>query len=114
MDYTDEPPHSGLLSVRGTRPFNAEPLASALVEFKLTPEELLYCRNHGPVREFDPEEYTVNLGGSVQKELKLRAADLRKLFPTAEVIAALQVGSASVSRHSILMDDSVQEIAAKR
>ena len=46
MDYTGEVEHSDQLIIRGAQPFNAEPLASALVEFVYTPEELIYCRNH--------------------------------------------------------------------
>jgi sulfite oxidase len=47
MDYSREVEHTQQLLVRGRQPFNAEPPASALVEFKYTPEELIYCRNHG-------------------------------------------------------------------
>ena len=46
MDFSREVPHVDGLIVRAAQPFNAEPPASALVEFKYTPEELLYCRNH--------------------------------------------------------------------
>ena len=46
MDFTREVEHSDRLVVRGDRPFNAEPVAAGLVEFKYTPEELIYCRNH--------------------------------------------------------------------
>ncbi|KAF8876735.1 Oxidoreductase, molybdopterin-binding domain-containing protein [Infundibulicybe gibba] len=55
------PPHSELLVVQGAQPCNAEPLASALVEFNLTPEDLVYCRNHGPVREFDEDSYNLTI-----------------------------------------------------
>ncbi|KAJ7773044.1 hypothetical protein B0H16DRAFT_1304901 [Mycena metata] len=47
MNCTDEPLHYALLTTQGTEPFNAEALAAALVEFKQTPEDLVYCRNHG-------------------------------------------------------------------
>ena len=53
MDYSNEVPHSELLLVRGKEPFNAEPKASALVEFAITPDDLVYCRNHGPVEDLD-------------------------------------------------------------
>lgn len=46
MDFSREAPHTEGLIVRGEKPFNAEPPASALVAFKYTPEELIYCRNH--------------------------------------------------------------------
>lgn len=91
MDYTNEVPHSELLNVKGQQPFNAEPDVSALVEFKLTPEDLIYCRNHGPVLEFDEDAYTVTVNGAVANTLKLSMRDLREKFEKVEVVAALQV-----------------------
>jgi len=91
MDYADEPPHSTLLTVQGSSPFNAEPTAASLVEFQRTPEDLVYCRNHGPVREFDEEEYAITVTGMVERELKLTVPELRAAFPYTQVVAALQV-----------------------
>lgn len=91
MDYSQEPPHSGLLIVKGTEPFNAEPDISALVEFKYTPEDLIYCRNHGPVREIPEENYTININGNLPTEIRFTIQELRATFPRAEVVAALQV-----------------------
>src|ERR1700733_223808 len=87
----DDCEHSNLLVVRSAQPFNAEPQASALVEFQLTPEDLFYCRNHGPVKELDEEEYSITVNGSVAKNLKLSFRDLRTQFSKVEVVAALQV-----------------------
>ena len=47
MDFSAEPEHSQLLLVRGDQPWNAEPCAKELVMHPHTPEELMYCRNHG-------------------------------------------------------------------
>jgi sulfite oxidase len=91
MDYSNEPPHSELLVVKGKEPFNAEPEVSALVEFKYTPEDLVYCRNHGPVRELEEDGYTVTVNGAVDTPLKLSMRDLRTQFQKAQVVAALQV-----------------------
>lgn len=90
MDYSSEPEHSSLLLIRGKEPFNAEPTAAALVEFPLTPEDLVYCRNHGPVREFDPESYTVAFKG-IGNEFKLSINDIKSLFTKVETVAVLQV-----------------------
>lgn len=92
MDYSCEPDHSTHLVVRGEHPFNAEPMAAALVEFKLTPEELVYCRNHGPVREFDPEDYIVTFK-AFGKQSKMTINAIKSLFPTVESVNALQVSS---------------------
>ena len=91
MDYSDEPPHSKLLVVKGNEPFNAEPEASALVQFKYTPEDLVYCRNHGPVRELEEDKHTVTVNGAVGTPLKLTVRDLRTQFQKVRVVAALQV-----------------------
>jgi sulfite oxidase len=90
MDYTDEPPHSELLVVQTMEPLNAEPTAAALVEFQLTPEDLFFCRNHGPIREFDSETYSVTVSGGVAKNVTFSVRDLRVLFPKVHVVAAIQ------------------------
>ncbi|KAF8807084.1 molybdopterin binding oxidoreductase [Phlegmacium glaucopus] len=91
MDYTCEPEHSQLLSIQEKEPFNAEPPSSALVEFPITPEDLVYCRNHGPVRQFDEDNYSLTIRGGSIGEVKLTMNDLRTLFPMASIVAVLQV-----------------------
>ncbi|KAI3604829.1 sulfite oxidase [Moniliophthora roreri] len=90
MDYTNEPPHSEALIIQAKEPFNAEPPSSPLVEFPITPEELVYCRNHGPVREFPEEEYAIRVNGMVEKELTLSLAELKSNYEKARVVAVLQ------------------------
>ncbi|KAJ3716182.1 Oxidoreductase, molybdopterin-binding domain-containing protein [Lentinula raphanica] len=90
MDYSLEPPHSDKLFVQAQKPFNAEPPAAALVEFAYTPEELVYCRNHGPVREFEEDEYRISIKGAVEKDLSISLPQLKSSFPKARVVAALQ------------------------
>lgn len=89
--YPVEPPHSDLLKVQSDRPFNAEAPVASLVEFNITPEDLVYCRNHGPVREFDEATYTITIKGGVNKDLEYTIAKLKASFPTVQVVAALQV-----------------------
>ncbi|KAJ3565150.1 hypothetical protein NP233_g7823 [Leucocoprinus birnbaumii] len=89
MDYSCEPDHSDRLVIRGKEPFNAEPTAAALVEFPVTPEDLVYCRNHGPVRDFDSDSYTVTFKG-LGKECKLTMGEIISLFTKVETIAVLQ------------------------
>ncbi|KAG6864632.1 hypothetical protein C0991_008164 [Blastosporella zonata] len=90
MDYSAEPPHSDLLTVQCKYPFNAEAPVASLVEFNLTPEDLVYCRNHGPVREFDVETYSIVIKGGVDQELQYTIPKLKASFPTVQVVAALQ------------------------
>ncbi|KAF9048406.1 Oxidoreductase, molybdopterin-binding domain-containing protein [Panaeolus papilionaceus] len=90
MDYSCEPEHSQLLNIQEKEPFNAEPSAAALVEFPITPEELVYCRNHGPVREFDADSYSITITGGSKGEMSFTVNDIRSMFPVARVVAALQ------------------------
>lgn len=104
MDYSCEPERSPLLVVRSKEPFNAEPTPAALVEYPLTPEDLIYCRNHGPVREFDPDTYSMTFRVT-GKEVKLSLNDLKSLFPKVETVALLQVRwySQSIAQDLILL-----------
>lgn len=90
MDYSQEVSHSTLLVVRADQPYNAEPTAAALVEFPITPEDLIYCRNHGPVLEYDDATFEIRVE-SPEGSRTFTAKQLREMFPRAEVVAALQV-----------------------
>ncbi|KAF6757078.1 Oxidoreductase, molybdopterin-binding domain-containing protein [Ephemerocybe angulata] len=90
MDFSQEPPHSTLLHIQAKEPFNAEPLASSLSEFPITPEDLVYCRNHGPVREFDEGKYTLAVKGLVKQEANLSMAQIKAGWRVKEVVATLQ------------------------
>lgn len=91
MDYANEVPHSQLLVVRGTEPFNAEPKASALVQFPITPDDLVYCRNHGPVEDLDRDVYVFTVADTPKGDVKFTMHDLATKFTTYQVVAALQV-----------------------
>ncbi|KAF9067210.1 Oxidoreductase, molybdopterin-binding domain-containing protein [Rhodocollybia butyracea] len=90
MDYTTEPPHSDKLFVQAPQPFNAEPPVASLVEFAYTPHELVYCRNHGPVREFEEAEYMLSVNGAVDQVISMSIPQLKSTFTKARVVAALQ------------------------
>ncbi|BBN68481.1 sulfite oxidase, partial [Prunus dulcis] len=61
-------------------PFNAEPPRSALIASYVTPVDLFYKRNHGPIPVIDDiERYRVSIRGLVEKPLELSMADIRKL-----------------------------------
>ncbi|GER31346.1 sulfite oxidase [Striga asiatica] len=48
-NYSLEPPRHPLLLVNSKEPYNAEPHRSALASSYVTPVELFYKRNHGPI-----------------------------------------------------------------
>ncbi|PCH42230.1 molybdopterin binding oxidoreductase [Wolfiporia cocos MD-104 SS10] len=112
MDFTLEHEtiaHSDLLLVCAHEPFNAEPTAAALVEFPVTPNELVYCRNHGPVQEYDYDAFAITVrvrlgkgpngdadeeqrtqGSEAVVERTFTAKEIREQFEKVEVEAALQ------------------------
>ena len=116
MDYSREVEHSRHLIVRGKEPFNAEPKTSALVEFKVTPDDLVYCRNHGPVEEVDEETFRLAIHGVQDGRILISMDDLKTKFERVEVVAALQVGN-NVMSPSLLSDIdkiSAPEIGGRR
>ncbi|GMN57524.1 hypothetical protein TIFTF001_026633 [Ficus carica] len=71
-------------------PFNAEPPRSALYRSYVTPVDLFYKRNHGPIPVVDDiERYSVLISGLVENPRKLSMKDIRAL-PKYEVAATLQ------------------------
>ncbi|KAK6930826.1 Moybdenum cofactor oxidoreductase, dimerization, partial [Dillenia turbinata] len=55
-EYSQEPPRHPSLVVNAKEPFNAEPPRSALTCFYVTPVDLFYKRNHGPIPIVDDIE----------------------------------------------------------
>ncbi|KAG9130198.1 hypothetical protein Leryth_004191 [Lithospermum erythrorhizon] len=48
-DYSEEPPRHPCLKINAKEPFNAEPPRSNLISSYVTPVDLFYKRNHGPI-----------------------------------------------------------------
>jgi sulfite oxidase len=57
----------------------------------LTPEDLVYCRNHGPVREFDEESYTIVVKKDSKNDVRLQLSEVKANLPLTHVVAVLQV-----------------------
>lgn len=51
----------------------------------------MYCRNHGPVREFVEDSYSITIKNAVEKDILMSVPQLKSSFPKARVVAALQV-----------------------
>ncbi|TFY66425.1 hypothetical protein EVG20_g4665 [Dentipellis fragilis] len=92
MPYESHQPHyaSVFLDIKNREPLNAEPDVAALIEFPHTPDDLTYCRNHGPITVLDEETFTIKVDGEVQTELKFTLDGLRRSFPHASIVAAMQ------------------------
>lgn len=70
-------------------PNGGPPPDLALREF-ITPVELFFTRNHGPVPRLDPSGYRLKILGEVSQELDLSLEKLQRDFPKATVSATLQ------------------------
>nr|GMC95327.1 sulfite oxidase [Ipomoea batatas] len=89
-DYSQEPPRHPCLKINAKEPFNAEPPRSALVSSYVTPVDLFYKRNHGPIPIVeDIERYSVTVSGLIGHSKELFMRDIWKL-PKYTVTATLQ------------------------
>ncbi|KAI3832127.1 hypothetical protein MKX03_001489 [Papaver bracteatum] len=77
-NYSQEPPRHPSLRINAKEPFNAEPPRSALISSYVTPVDIFYKRNHGPIPIVDAR-YSVFVRGLVEYPKELSMADIRKL-----------------------------------
>jgi sulfite oxidase len=71
-------------------PFNGEPPAARLREHFITPRELFYVRNHGPIPLVDPSSYGLTVDGMVERPLELSLDRIMNDFPRRTVMATLE------------------------
>ena len=71
-------------------PFNAETPPHELAAHALTPADLFYVRNHGPVPAIEPAEHEVVVDGLVERPLRLGVDELLGCGASATVAATLQ------------------------
>lgn len=89
-DYSQEPPRHPSLLINAKEPFNAEPHRSALVQSYVTPVDMFYKRNHGPIPIVDDiESYHISIIGLIEAPKKLYMRDI-KMLPKYNVTATLQ------------------------
>jgi DMSO/TMAO reductase YedYZ molybdopterin-dependent catalytic subunit/glyoxylase-like metal-dependent hydrolase (beta-lactamase superfamily II)/rhodanese-related sulfurtransferase len=77
------PPRTGKdprLLVWSEEPLNAETPLDLLCDSALTPNEVFFVRNHGPLPEVDPATYRLTVRGLVGKPLTLSPENLRHRF----------------------------------
>src|SRR5947209_16037735 len=80
--------------VHDKEPFNAEPPPAALAGSPLTPIEVFYSRNHGPIPDLEPASWRLRIDGLVDRELVLSLADLQERFaPRTEVATLVCAGN---------------------
>ncbi|KAJ8768078.1 hypothetical protein K2173_021018 [Erythroxylum novogranatense] len=89
-DYSEEPPRHPSLRINAKQPFNAEPPRSALIGSYVTPVDLFYKRNHGPIPVIDDiERYSISIRGLIDNPREMLMRDIRML-PKYNVTATLQ------------------------
>ncbi|MBV9534843.1 MAG: molybdopterin-dependent oxidoreductase [Solirubrobacterales bacterium] len=70
-------------------PLNAETPVELLHRTRITPNELFFVRNHGPIPEVDPSAYRLTIRGLVTEPLTLSLEELRRRFEHVTVDALL-------------------------
>ncbi|RWR87067.1 sulfite oxidase [Cinnamomum micranthum f. kanehirae] len=89
-DYSKEPPRHPSLKINAKEPFNAEPRRPDLIASYITPADMFYKRNHGPIPIVDDvESFRVSIHGLIDNPKQLSMTDLRNL-PKYNVTATLQ------------------------
>eukprot|EP00270_Netrium_digitus_P006837 TRINITY_DN1973_c0_g1_i3.p1 TRINITY_DN1973_c0_g1~~TRINITY_DN1973_c0_g1_i3.p1 ORF type:complete len:416 (-),score=83.38 TRINITY_DN1973_c0_g1_i3:180-1427(-) len=89
-DYALDPPRHPSLIVNAKAPFNAETPGKDLVSSFITPTELFYLRNHGPIPVLEEEiTYRLLVDGLLPHSLSLSMDEIRTL-PKHTIIASLQ------------------------
>ena len=76
--------------VHEAEPYNAESDPAVLAESYLTEVDRFYSRNHGPIPDINPQDWTLTVDGLVGAPLTLTLAELQSRFPMHQVTATLQ------------------------
>jgi sulfite oxidase len=76
--------------VHEREPFNAEPPRSVLGERRLTPIEVFYARNHGPIPRIHPDTWRLELDGLLTAPATLSLGRLQAGFEHHDLVATLQ------------------------
>jgi sulfite oxidase len=76
--------------IHQAEPYNAETSRAALAGHMLTPLDVFYGRNHGPIPEIDPGSWRLTVDGLVRNQLELSLADLQARYPHRTLTATLQ------------------------
>ena len=89
--YANDPIRSPILKVNTQTPFNAETPSVLLAENYITPNDIFFVRNHLPVPQVDPGQYTLEIKGEgVEKPIRLTLEELKTKFPKHVVTCTIQ------------------------
>lgn len=83
------PSRSTSFVVRSEEPLNGGPSPTALGGSPLTPNELFFVRNHGPVPRLTAADHRLVVDGLVERPLSLSLADLEAGFERVELASTI-------------------------
>ena len=102
VSYANDPKRSFRFTVNSVEPFNAEPPGRELTKSFVTPNELFFVRNHGPVPIVHPDSYQLSISGSINNPLTLSLTELKSRFPKVTMMASLMcAGNRRTELHKI-------------
>ena len=89
--YANDPIRSPILKVTSQTPFYAGTPSVLLTENYITPKDIFFVRNHFPVPQVDPGQYTLEIKGEgVEKPIRLTLEELKTKFPKHVVTCTIQ------------------------
>ncbi|XP_077996158.1 sulfite oxidase-like [Glandiceps talaboti] len=88
--FWNDPPRHPAIIPSSKKPFNGEPPSDILIAKYITPEQFFYVRNHLPVPEVDPVEYSLVIEtDDGRKTIELSLDELKK-YEKHTITATLQ------------------------
>ena len=78
------------LRVHSAEPLVGGPPLPELRQDHITPADLFFIRNHGPIPEVDAASFRLEVDGLVRKQMQFSLTELRASFPRISVTATLQ------------------------
>ena len=91
--YSNDPSVSPLLKLHSDKPVNAECAPSLLADTWITPDELLFVRNHHPVPVVSAESHSITLSGiGLGNGKSFSLEEIKQRYPKVEVVSTLQCG----------------------
>ncbi|EKM58404.1 uncharacterized protein PHACADRAFT_252696 [Phanerochaete carnosa HHB-10118-sp] len=73
----------------GHPPFIAVPPVWEVIKYPITPVDLVFVKDHGPIEHLDAATFKLKIDGLVEQEVEYTLAEIQQNFPKVEVVAAL-------------------------
>ncbi len=90
LDYSLDPIRPSHYRVNKAAPYNAEPYPKMLIQHIVTPEDVFFHRNHGPIPQLD-ESHVIEVVGMVTGPFYFNVTYLKRHYAKVDIVATLQV-----------------------